>query len=432
MKALLIHASVPALYLGGYGNEAVETSGLDRLAASGVVFDAHETDGGSAAHFLRTLTAGRHAFAAGPDDPPILLARLKQAGAATLLFSTRQAGAADEWTHAECLPGESHDTPIVEGIAALLDHLVEYPDWLFVLDLGRLAPGEWPAVEEDTEATESSEEVDEAEPIEGGNLEADSADDQEETEPEEEADEPALVIEDEEEPLEPEVQALLEGQAAVAADVEEFDVFFQWLMGEIQERNLAEELLVVFTGQSLAEVPDGLCSAGPAHPLRQSVSRLPLIAHLPESRHGGRRISALTQPADLMNTLLAWFGLPTDSGHGQSLIPLWEGQKQLIRGYACAQVGEDENRAQSLTSPEWRFLSQADSSGDLRRWLFRLPEDRFGFLDMYQQKLDFAERLEACLQGFLAASKQSGPLIAPELPPEIMNDQIAATERSEE
>ena len=33
MKAVLIHASVPILYIGAYGNEAIQTPALDRLTA---------------------------------------------------------------------------------------------------------------------------------------------------------------------------------------------------------------------------------------------------------------------------------------------------------------------------------------------------------------------------------------------------------------
>ncbi|CAN5477872.1 hypothetical protein BH10PLA2_BH10PLA2_24120 [soil metagenome] len=229
MKALVIHASVPALYLGAYGNEAVRTPALDQLAARGIVFDAHETDGAAPDQFLTTLLTGRHVFGQHTeDDKPVLLNQLGQAEIPTILFSTKQATAASAWTHAECLPGETHATPILEAVADLLDRLVEHPSWLLVLDLGRLAPGEWVAPEEETPVPITQEPVveEEAEPDEedSENLEnvefvddedaGDDLDDISEVDTAKIADELS-----DEEIVDTEVQALLEGQAETAADV---------------------------------------------------------------------------------------------------------------------------------------------------------------------------------------------------------------------
>ena len=41
-------------------------------------------------------------------------------------------------------------------------------------------------------------------------------------------------------------------------------------------------------------------------------------------------------------------------------------------------------------------------------------------MDLYQQLVDFAERLESCLHEYVAAADQEGPVIAPELPSEQM------------
>jgi arylsulfatase A-like enzyme len=447
MKALLLYAPVPALYLGAYGNEAVHTPALDQLAASGIVFDAHESDGGTPEEFLSTLLTGRHAFGRRPEDTPVLLTLLDQAGVPTALLSTRQLTAAEEWAFAECLPEEAHATPLIEAATELLDRLVEHPDWLLVLELSRLAPGEWQVDEEETLAPGTREAEDilgdpnpeleefpeaELDDMEIGLESAGDPTDQDELDDiSEEAS--AEIVEDltEEEMTDPEVQALLEGQAETAADVEEFDVFIRWLLGELQARDLDRELAIFFTGQGDSTRPDGLCSAGPSHPLRPALTRLPLIVRLPESQHAGRRIAALTQPADLTNSLLSWFGQELAPTQGGNLMPLCNGDDTILREYACAAAGASDPGALAITTTDWKCLRLTSEDGESGHWLFRLPEDRFGMLDLFKQHIDFAERLESCARNFLLAAREAGPLAAQSLPPYLAEEESDTAERND-
>ena len=356
MKAVLIHASVPILYIGAYGNEAVRTPALDRLAAEGIVFDAHETDGGRPEQFLQILLTGRPSFAARPADPAMLLMQCEQTRAATALFSTRQEESSDAWTLADSLPGESLMTPIAEAIGAMLDRLADRDDWLLVLDLDRV---EQDQVDEDADEALAAEDdevdlIDDTE--EDAELLLDAAEEDleesdEEGEPTVEEDaadseeaEASNETADDEEKDDPELQALLEGQGETAADAEDLDAFVDWLRTELEERGLWNEIALIFTGQGDSARPDGLCSAGPDHPLRPSVSRLPLIVRLPAAAHAGRRVAALTQPADLTATLLCWFGQPSTLTHAISLAPLCEGHAQATRDYVCAAI---TNRARA-------------------------------------------------------------------------------------
>ncbi len=444
MKALLIHASIPALYLGAYGNEAVQTPALDQLAAGGVVFDANESDGGTPEDFLTTLLTGRHVFGRRPDNALVLLTQLAEAGIPTALFTTRQYSAADEWAYAECLPEETHATPLIEGVAELLDRLVEHPDWLLVLDLGRLAPGEWQVDEEEPQPPDTPEaeetpgdtdddpeefsefEADDVEPGLAADGEQEPAEDSiDEDELDDLSEEDSAEIAEElagEEITDPEVQALLEGQAETAADVEEFDVFVRWLLGELQARDLDRELAIFFTGQGDSAQPDGLCSAGPVHPLRPAISRLPLIVRLPEDLTAGRRVAALTQPADLTNTLLAWFCQELQPSHGSNLLPLCNGDNVIVRDYACATTDDGASRDLAMTTSDWKYLLLMSEHAESERWLFRLPEDRFGMLDLFKQQIELAEGLESCARSFLVAAQEAGPLVAPSLPTELIEE----------
>jgi arylsulfatase A-like enzyme len=437
MKALVIHASVPALYLGAYGNEAVRTPALDQLAARGIVFDAHETDGAAPEQFLNTFLTGRHGFGQNTEvDLPVLLDQLGRSEIPTILFSTKQERADRAWTEADCLPGETHATPILEAVADLLDRHVDRPSWLLVLDLGRLAPGEWAAPEteppppiaqqpEPEIATEPTGnipgELEDVEFVDDEDV-GDDLDDIPEADSAKIADELA-----DDEIVDSEVQALLEGQAELAADVEEFDVFLQWLLGELEEHQLTEDLAIILTGQATAVRPDGLCSAGPAHPLRPSISRLPLIVQLPGDRHAGKRIATLTQPADLTASVLSLFGQEIATTQGISLASLWSGAQPARREYVCAANNTDNSQSLALTTPAWKYLRSISESGEAKHWLFRLPEDRFGMLDVYQQHLEFAERLEACAQNYLAAAREAGQVAAPALPSEFSEDASPST-----
>jgi hypothetical protein len=444
MKAVLIHAPVPILYIGAYGNEAVRTPALDRLGAEGIVFDAHETDGGDLEQFLQVLLSGRHAFAARHEDPPVLLAQLRQAGAEAILFSTRQSPPTGDWTLADSLPGETGMTPIVEAVGALLDRLADYPDWLFVFDLERVeqeeieeAKTEELFVEDEDESDDDTELLEESADLDVDDSDLENAEkDQTGTVPDDEAedleaaDEPAESLEDVE-INDPEVQSLLEGQADATADAEDFDAFVGWLRAELEKRDLWEDTVLVFTGQGDSARPDGLCSEGPDHPLRPSLSRLPLIVRLPAQAHAGRRVAALTQPADLTATCLSWLGQPPAAIHGNSLVPLCEGQTQTSRDYTCAAVGRDAEQALAMTTTAWKYLLFSNSEGEAHHWLFRQPEDRFGRMDLYQQLLDYAERLEACLLNYVAAAKLPGPVVAPELPAEQPPKKSKANERKD-
>jgi hypothetical protein len=57
------------------------------------------------------------------------------------------------------------------------------------------------------------------------------------------------------------------------------------------------------------------------------IAQLPLIVKLPENRHAGQRVSALSQTIDVMPTVLDFFDCPLPPHvQGHSLRPVFEGQ----------------------------------------------------------------------------------------------------------
>src|SRR5437867_5016313 len=87
MKVLvLILDRLPLGFLGCYGNDWIDTPGLDRLAAEGVVFDRHYSDCPEPAAAHRAWRTGRYAL------PPLEGAPVRVEPGTDLLHCLRAAG----------------------------------------------------------------------------------------------------------------------------------------------------------------------------------------------------------------------------------------------------------------------------------------------------------------------------------------------------
>ena len=435
MKAVLVHAQAPVFYIGAYGSECVQTPALDRLATESIVFDAHEADGGGPLQILRALSTGRHSFAGGAGAQ--FFDQLREAKAVAVLLSTRPDADRAGWSQALVFAGETRMSRIREEAQVALSEVADKSDWLFFVDLDRIVNDEEPLTaeqdvdlaEEDQPDSGDSASPDaelETEDTEEDELDsADSVDPEaefEDEEAEEDEDAPKKSPEPEPEPIDAELEKILENQAVVAADVEDLDQFVGWLRTELERRGLWDDVLFIFTGPPGTADGDGLCSAGPPHPLRPSRTRLPLIMRLPGNANAGRRVPSLTQPVDLPATLLTLLNRPVPPEfHGKSLLPLRKGEP--ARPYAVAVDAANGGSFLALTTPAWKLLVLARPERETERWLFRHPEDRFGVNNFYQQHIDYADRLENCLQQYYTAASQPGPLGAPILPREHQPDE---------
>jgi len=158
----------------------------------------------------------------------------------------------------------------------------------------------------------------------------------------------------------------------------------------------------------------GLCRAWP----HDEVTHLPLLLRLPRAEQVGRRVPAMTQPVDLMPTLLDAFGLPPAPAHGHSLLPLARGAAERVRDYACSGLRVGGAVEWALRSPEWAFLlplrGEADGPARAAR-LYAKPDDRWELNDVAQHHPALAEHLEVVLRGFVEAARRPGPLKAPQL-----------------
>ena len=407
MKILVLNAD--ALHLGFpgcYGNEWVATPTLDRLAAEGIVFDQHYADRPDTS---RSCWTGRYDFpmpeTASPLAPaPDLRALLEASG---VPFVRVGAG------------GSGPLVRTLEATLAALDHLGAAERWLVWVDLPTLQPpwqvadeflnhyfGEPPAVapeeEEDDEEEEYAEEDEAAE------------EDEIEEEPPTPLTDPACG------PIDIEDIALLERlQFTYAAAVTQLDAGLGALLEELGDQDLLNGLAVIVTadrGLPLGE--HGF--VGTHRPwLHDELIHLPLLLRLPGRADAGLRVGALTQPVDLLPTLLDLLGLPEPESHGHSLLPLVRGEKEQVRAYACAGLEQGEGLEWALRTPEWAFVLPLRTPADEAArgpQLYVKPDDRWEANNVVQHHQDFAERLEQTLRAFVEATHKPGPLETPALP----------------
>jgi arylsulfatase A-like enzyme len=424
MRVVVVSArGLQARLLGLYGNLWIDTPSLDALAAAGVVFDRHFAGCADAAGARRSWRTGRHHLPVPDETPaenaegPDLLASLRARDIHTSLilddsrpaipgFEVAPAFAAGWDEVMRIAAGEGEEgSPLERALSAAEEALARWggrDGWLLWLDLAAVLPP-WDLPDEFL-APYFAEEEDESEEAEG-------------EEEEEEQEEPLTPVRDVAfGPIDPADDALfLSLQSSCAAAVGYLDAGVGQLLDRLREVEGGEEIVVAFTadcGLPLGEHGAvGLVRAF-AH---EEVIHLPLILRLPG--HGGRRVDALTQAADLAATLADLFGVSLPEVQGHSLLPLARGQAERVRDYACAGVQVGDAIEWCLRTPEWAFLLPANAEASGRGpQLYVKPDDRAEVNNVVQHHLDYAERLERTLRDFLAAARRPGPFNPPPLP----------------
>jgi arylsulfatase A-like enzyme len=201
------------------------------------------------------------------------------------------------------------------------------------------------------------------------------------------------------------------------------------LVEELGRRGLLDSTAVVFTaGRGLALGEHGI--VGDFRPwLHDELIHLPLVVRLPGGAEAGLHVPALTQPVDLLPTLLELLGLPVPECHGHSLLPLIRGESEQVRAYACSGLEWDARREWVLRTPAWGLVvPEARDDTSRGPQLYVKPEDRWEVNNVVQHHLELAEELEKVLRSFVAATRAPGPLRAPALPHQGAEHSILSTE----
>jgi arylsulfatase A-like enzyme len=372
-------------YVGCYGNDWIDTPALDGLAAEGVVFDRHIADRPDPAGAAHAWQTGRYGIPpAEGDAPPVE----PEPDLASLLHAVGV---------------ELRRVHTAERAVAAVKRLAAQDRGLVWLELGALLPP-WDVPDEFLEPYLQAE---------GGEEE----DEENETEAEDEPLEP--LPDPEPGPLAPpEDVTFVRLQRTYAGAVTVLDGELGGLFEALGERSLLDDLLVVLTSDHGLPLGEhgvvGLCRPWP----HDELIHLPLLVRLPGGAEAGRRVPALTQPVDLLPTLLDAFGLPPAPVHGHSLLPLARGEREQVRPYACAGLRVGDAVEWALRTPEWGFLlpvSPAQDGPPRVPQLYVKPDDRWEVNNVVQHHLELAEHLEQTLRGFVEATRRPGPLQAPGL-----------------
>lgn len=368
-------------FLGCYGAEGAATTAFDRTAAHGVTFDQHFADCPGAAR--RTSWTGRYDFsfveAAAPDEHPAaatLPELLKTHGVPAKFLTAASADGQAETDLADCL-----SAGVDAGLAAVEDlawgtHAVVW------VDLPSLAPP-WLVSAEDGDAGAFW-------PDPPGEL-PDGADDEQ-------------------------IARLQETYAAVLGL---FDEELGRFLDALEAGGYFDDgLLCVTARQGLSLAERGLIGTNLSS-CHEELVHLPLLLRLPRAAEAGRRVAALTQPVDLLPTLLEAVGVPTPANlHGRSLWPHLHGQAEALRPYAAAGVAHAGRAGLWLRTPAWAYLRSANEGATPPArppLLFAKPEDRWEVTNLVQVYEPWAEHLDQTVRAFVSTTRAAGPLHAPPL-----------------
>jgi arylsulfatase A-like enzyme len=411
MKILVISpAGFHLGYLGCYGNAWINTPCLNTFAAESVVFDQHYSDCPSPAGAWLAWRTGRYCLPLTTSEsvslsPGDILSMLRDGNIPSILitdsadahFQNHSSGWQQVHPISSGKEDEGYWKELRKAVAESMRQLNSVQQGLVWLETNFLIP---PWTVDESGWDDLSDEIDEESP--------------------EESIEPLLN---------PTVGLLgpsdestfLRLQRTYAAAVSRLDRELGELWSRLRGHdNYDSWMIIVTTDHGFPLGEHGL--VGNSQPwLHEELVHLPLIVRFPQGRHGGERIGMLTQPVDLMPTLLEAFRLPSQGLDGSSLLPLIQGERERIRNFACSGLRNGAAAEYSLRTVDWAFLLPEETrSEDVRRplrerQLYVKPDDRWEVNNVLQHHPEVAEHLEATLRALMKAPPASPGVATPGL-----------------
>jgi len=180
------------------------------------------------------------------------------------------------------------------------------------------------------------------------------------------------------------------------------------VLRKIEELSLFENTLVVFTtdhgtllGEHNRTGKSNICPDDErVWPLYQEVAHIPLMIAGPGIR-GGQRVGELTQPVDLLATVLDYARLRSRAPdmHGHSLKPLLgRGKAPWPRRYAFSSTFL-RNGGPTVSDKRWTYLAYGEKGG--RTELYDRREDPRQKRNLIRKRPEIARRMQRALGAFL-------------------------------
>lgn len=313
---LLAIADDWGVHAGAYGTEAIETPVFDRVAARGVLFEWAFADAPSCTPSRGALLTGQHIWRLGPGanlhgtlpaDLPVYPKLLEKAGYFT--GHTRKG-----WGPGKLKPGGRNEPPTGPVFESFAKFLAKRPtDAPFVFWFGSHDPHR--------SYSDSLREAMEIDPAE-------------------------VTVP----PYLPDVPTVRRDIANYYAEVQRFDWEVGVLLEQLETAGLAENTIVVITGDHGWPFPRGKSN------LYDAGTRIPLAIRWPAQVSGGRIVSDLVSLTDLAPTFLEAAGIePPAQMTGRSLL-------EILKSDQSGSLGS--HRSHVLTAKERHHgLSRPDSGG---------------------------------------------------------------------
>lgn len=397
MSVIVIAArGLPAGWVGPYGNEWVVTPNFDRLAAEGVTFDRHLSDCPDPAAAGRAWLSGQSQVPSigdgRPKDRQVLLEALAAAGVRTVLVRANYPDTDApppfyaNWAEVfDARPDADDASPLdacLRALPGLLDRLPADGRWMLWVDTDRCVPP-WDVPQEVFEAY------------------LDEGDD----DPTADAEQLPPFADPPTGPFDRTDPAALDFlHRTFASVVTKFDDELGHLFELFRDKGLARSAAWLVTsdhGYPLGEHGQ----VGPYRPwLHQAVVQLPFLIRLPDAAEAGRRVGAITQPADIAPTLLTLFDVTAGRKaiDGFDLLPLMRGEADQVRaeafsGWLVNGIGE-----WAIHTADRTLLLPV--GGEREPQLYEKPEDRWEVNNIRGQFIEQADELEARLRLQVSAS----------------------------
>jgi arylsulfatase A-like enzyme len=409
----LVIDGLQAGYLGAYGNTWLATPELDRLAASGFVFDQAYVDSPRLESLYRAYWSGYHAqVKPAVIHTPGLPQQLAEKRVHTLLisddaliadhplaggFGERFVVRAPEKPNSD-LTHELADTEQAFFFAELIGQLGRMPEPFLLWGHTRGLTGAWDAPW-DLRARLLAEEEDDVESVRAHLAELRHA--------------PHTTVAADVDP-----DDLLALRLAYAAQVQVLDTCVAACVQSLDELAHREPTLLIVLGARGFAL--GLHQrVGHERPLlREELAHVPWMLRFSDRRAATERSQALVQPADLAATLGEWFelsaGATPGAGSGQSLLGIVHGKQSAGRDRILL---TDEASMLGIRTPGWYLtrdhsLAEQVYPPDDRLQLFAKPDDRWEINEVATRCPEVASDLDRALDELVDAvsTNRSEPL----------------------